>query len=78
MRRAWGRSKIQKPRPWKSLRATFATRMAEKNVDVPTIAELMGLTTAHVLEHYVKPCGKHLEAAMAHDTEPASWAGSAR
>jgi hypothetical protein len=34
-------------------------------VDVPTIAALMGLTTSHVLEHYVKPSGFHLEAAMA-------------
>jgi hypothetical protein len=54
-----------KRRPWKTLRATFATRKTEAGWDVPTLAALMGLTTAHVLEHYVKPSGKHLEAAMA-------------
>lgn len=60
-----------KPKPWKSLRATFATRMSERGVDVPTIAALMGLTTTHVLEHYVKPSGAHLAAAMA-DRDPAA------
>jgi hypothetical protein len=34
-------------------------------VDVPTIAALMGLTTSHVLEYYIKPSGAHLIAAMA-------------
>lgn len=56
------------PKPWKSLRATFATRKAEAGVDVPSIAALMGLTTSHVLEHYVKPSGRHLVAAMADQT----------
>ena len=64
MRRAWAKAKIDKPKPWKSLRATFATRKAEAGVDTSSIAALMGLTTAHVLEHYVKPSGLHLEAAM--------------
>ncbi len=54
-----------KSKPWKSLRATFATRKSEAGVDVPTLAALMGLTSAHVLEHYVKPSGRHLAAAMA-------------
>ena len=31
---------------------------------VPVIAELMGLTSAYVFEHYVKPSGRHLEDAM--------------
>lgn len=37
---------------------------AEAGIDVPTIAALMGLTTAHVLEHYVKPSVLHLVDAM--------------
>lgn len=65
MRRVWKRAELTKPRPWKTLRATFATRKAEAAFDVPTIAALMGLTTSHVLEHYVKPTGAQLAAAMA-------------
>lgn len=64
MRRAWKAAGITKARPWKSLRATFASRKAEAGVPVPIIAELMGLTTTHVLEHYVKPSGAHLAEAM--------------
>ena len=55
-----GREKL-----WKSLRATFATAKVEAEVDVPSLAALMGLTTAHVLKHYVKPSGAHLAVAMA-------------
>jgi site-specific recombinase XerD len=68
MRRVWKRAGITKPRPWKTLRATFATRKAEAGVDVPTLA---GLTTSHVLEHYVKPSGVHLAGAMA-DVAPST------
>jgi integrase len=64
-RRAWKRAGITKPKPWKSLRATFATRKAEAGVDVPTIAALMGLTSSHVLEHYINPSGVHMADAMA-------------
>jgi site-specific recombinase XerD len=71
MRRVWKRAGITKPRPWKTLRATFATRKAEAGVDVPTLAALMGLTTSHVLEHYVKPSGVHLAGAMA-DVAPST------
>ena len=64
MRRAWRRAGITKPRPWKSLRATFATRRTEEGQPVAVIAALMGLTTSHVFEHYVAPSAVHLEAAM--------------
>ncbi len=76
MRRVWKRAGIEKPRPWKSLRATFATRKAEAGVDVPTIAALMGLTTSHVLEHYIKPSGAHLVAAMAKADAATATGGS--
>ena len=52
-------------KPWKSLRATFATNRVMAGVDVSSLAALMGLTTAHVLEHYVKPTGAHLADALA-------------
>lgn len=65
MRRAWAAAKLTKTRPWKTLRATFATRKAEAGVPVPVLAELMGLTSSHVLQHYVKPSGLHLAEAMA-------------
>ena len=65
MRRVWKKVLQDRPRPWKTLRATFATRQVEWGTAVPVIAELMGLTTAHVFEHYVKPSGVHLEDAMA-------------
>lgn len=65
MRRAWAAALGSHPKPWKTLRATFATRASERGVDVPTLAALMGLTSAHVLEHYVKPSGRHLADAMA-------------
>lgn len=68
MRRVWTRAGLTKPRPWKTLRATFATRKAEAGIAVPVIAALMGLTTAHVLEHYVKPSGLMLASAMAEAT----------
>ena len=57
------------PKPWKSLRATFATRQAEAGLDVPTIAALMGHTTAHILEHYIKPSGAHLAAVFVDRSE---------
>ena len=65
MRRAQAKAKLTtKSRPWKSLRATFATRANERGVPVPTIAKLMGLSTAHVLEHYIRPSDEHLEDSM--------------
>lgn len=57
------------PRPWKSLRATFATRQAERGTPIPVIAALMGLKTAYVLDHYIKPSGLLLRDAMADQTE---------
>ena len=65
------------PKPWISLRATFATRASERRVDVPTLAALMGLTSAHVPEHYVKPSGQHLAEAMADAGAPARQRGAA-
>lgn len=66
MRRAWSKALGDHPKPWKSLRATFATRMfTEKGQPVPVVAALMGLTSAHVLEHYFKASGVYLEEAMA-------------
>lgn len=64
IRRAMDRAKITKTKPWKSFRATFATRKVEQGLDSATIAALLGLTTTQVLEHYVKPSGKYLEKAM--------------
>lgn len=69
MWRARGAAKLSRARPFKVLRATFATRKAMEGVDVPTIAALMGLTSSHVFEHYIRPTGAHLESAMASSTQ---------
>ena len=63
-RSASKRAKIQKRRPWKSLRATFATRKHTAGYDAQTLAAMMGLSLAHVLEHYVKVDQQRLEEAM--------------
>ncbi|MFQ5671435.1 MAG: tyrosine-type recombinase/integrase [Acidobacteriota bacterium] len=65
MRRAWHKACPDKTRPWKSLRATFATRLASQGTPVPVIARLMGLSTTHVLDFYCKPFEAELRAAMA-------------
>jgi len=66
MRRAWHAAGLDDhPKPWKSLRATFATRATEAGVDPLSLARLMGLTSDHVLRHYVEPSGKHLAASVA-------------
>jgi site-specific recombinase XerD len=79
MRRALKRAGLEnKAKPWKSIRATFASRKAEDGVDVPSIAALMGLTTAHVFEHYFRPTGLHLEAAMADRRSRRAATGNAR
>ena len=66
LRRAWAKSLGDWPRQWKTLRATFATTMLiDRGRDVPTVAALMGLTSAHVLDFYAKPSGAHLEESLA-------------
>ena len=65
MARAWRKALGDWPRQWKTLRATFATRLIiDRGVDVPTVAALMGLTSAHVLDFYAKPSGAHLEESL--------------
>ena len=65
MRRAWAKACPDKTRPWKSLRATFATRLNARGVTVPTIARLMGLTSAYVLDFYCKPGEDEMREAIA-------------
>ena len=64
MRQAWPKAIRGKTRPWKSLRATFATRLHAKGVEDSIIAELMGLTTTHVHEHYIVASGVRLADAL--------------
>ena len=58
------KAKLTKPRPWKTLRATFITRKIGEGVDVATVAAMAGLSSAHVLEHYYRPFQEQLEKAM--------------
>ena len=64
MRRAWAKACPTKTRPWKSLRATFATRLNSQGTTVPTIASLMGLTSAYVLDFYILPGEEEKRQAM--------------
>lgn len=46
------------------LRHTFATRLAEKGVDLPSIAALLGHSGFRIVGRYVHPTAQHLEEAM--------------
>lgn len=74
--RAYREAEVAKPKPWKSLRATFATRHLARGTDVATVAELMGLTTAHVIDHYAKMAAIHLRSAMANSRKSRTRTGT--
>ena len=46
------------------LRHTFATRLAEKWVDLPSIAAILGHSGLRIVGRYVHPTARHLEEAM--------------
>lgn len=45
-------------------RHTFATRLAEKGVDLPSIAAILGHSGLRIVGRYVHPTAQHLEEAM--------------
>ena len=47
------------------LRHTFATRVAQENIDLPTLAALLGHASIRMVQKYVHPTAGHKKAAMA-------------
>jgi integrase len=47
------------------LRHTFATRVAQENIDLPTLAALLGHVSIRMVQKYVHPTAEHKRAAMA-------------
>jgi integrase len=47
------------------LRHTFATRAAQENIDLPTLAALLGHASIRMVQKYVHPTADHKKAAMA-------------
>ena len=48
------------------LRHTFATRLAQSGVDLPTIAAILGPSGLPVVSRYIRPTQEHPQAAMLH------------
>lgn len=46
------------------LRHTFATRLASRNVDLPTIQELLGHSTLNMVKRYAHPTAEHKKRAV--------------
>jgi integrase len=47
------------------MRHTFATRAAQENIDLPTLAALLGHASIRMVHKYVHPTADHKKAAMA-------------
>jgi integrase len=47
------------------LRHTFATRVAQENIDLPTLAALLGHASIRMVQKYIHPTADHKKAAMA-------------
>ena len=45
-------------------RHTFATRMAEAGIDLPTLAAILGHNSIRMVEKYVHPTADHQQVAM--------------
>ena len=64
MTRAWPRAVPGKTRPWKSLRATFVNILDEQGASEGEIADLIGVSTGHVLRHYLRRRARRLEPVV--------------
>lgn len=72
LRRAYDEAGVHAP-PWKTLRHTFASRLAMAGVSMTAVARLMGHSTMAITDRYAHLSPKYLEGAMAVlDGPPAS------